>query len=166
MANEISNTDAERNVIGSLLSDTRVQDQAARLTVADFRVESYRKAFAEIQRLKTANKAIDLTTVCERLGSNGAIMIDLIDAIQATPVTFNCSSYVDLVLNASMRRKASTISEMLYKAVGDPAQDAQEAITSARAKLSDIGIVSNDWMTAAEIGTKTLEDLERSTNCY
>lgn len=157
---DINNLDAERSAIGALISDKRVQEQASRLTVADFTVPAYRAAFAEIQRLRLDKTPIDLMTVTDRL--DGATSGELVDAIQQTPVTFNCSAYVDLVLNASMRRDAAAIAVKLYKSVADQTQDAQEALATARAGLADIGTVNTaGWMSAAEVGALTLADLER-----
>lgn len=160
MPSTISNFEAERSVIGSLASDSRVQDQALRLTADDFTVTEFQTAFTEMQRLRAEKIPIDLVTIGDRLDIDTTLAIA--DAVQQTPVTFRCETYVDMVLDATMRRRASKIAEALYRAVGDREQDASESIASARAKLAEIGTSrSASWMTAAEVAMRTLDDLER-----
>ncbi len=161
MAIEIANLDAERSVIGSLICDRRVQDQASRLCVGDFTVPAFRRAFTEIQRLQSDKTPVDLVTVSERLNYNGNLMGELVDACRLTPLTFNCAAYVDLVLDAALRRNTSAVSEALYRAMGNPAQDAREAIAQARAGLADIGSGGMAaWMPSSEVAMRTLDDLE------
>lgn len=160
MPSDISNLEAERSVIGSLLNDVRVQDQAARLTQDDFTGTEYRIAFGEIRRLQAEKKPVDLVTVTDNL--DGAVSGILIDAIQATPVTFNCAAYVDMVLDATMRRRAATVAEQLYRDMVDKFTDASGALATARAKLADLGMAgSSEWVSGTEIAMRTLDELER-----
>jgi len=157
---DISNLDAERSVIGSLINDIRVQDQTMRLTSEDFTQREYRLAFAEIQRLRAEKKPIDLMTVTDKM--DGTVTSIIISAIQQTPVTFNCASYVDLVLDASMRRRAATVAETLYRAMVDRQSDAQGELATARSKLADLGLTgASDWVSATDIAMRTLDELER-----
>lgn len=160
MPSEIANTEAERSVIGSLVFDRRVQDQAARLSADDFTDRHYRAAFREIQRLQAEKKPIDLVTIGERLTDSDTLQA-VIDAGGQTPVTFNIGQYIDLVLDATIRRKASEAATVLYRLMGDRATDAQEAIADARAKLADLGTShSADWLSTKDIALRTLSDLE------
>ena len=160
MTNDFSNPEAERSVIGSLIYDRRVQDQASRLTDEDFTVREYRHAFREIQRLRAEKKPVDLVTVGMCI-SDPDVMSAIVEAGRMTPVTFNCNQYVDMVLDATMRRKASDIGAALYKIMGDRQSDAQTAIAEARAKLADIGLSdAADWLAAGDIASRTLADLE------
>lgn len=160
MSNVIANLDAERSVIGSLLNDVRVQDQASRLTQDDFTGTEYRIAFGEISRLQAEKRPVDLMTVSDKLG--GAVVGVLVEAIQATPVTFNCSTYVDLVLEATMRRRAATVAEQLYRDMVDKQSDASGALATARNKLADLGLIgASEWVSSTEIAVRTLEELER-----
>ena len=162
MAIEIANLDAERSVIGSLICDPRVQDQASRLRVGDFTVPAFRQALTEIHRLLSEKTPVDLVTVTERLKHDGSLKAELVDACRQTPVTCNCAAYVDLVLEAALRRNTSAVSEALYRAMGNPAQDAREAIAQARAGLADIGSSSlAGWMPSSEVAMRTLDDLEQ-----
>ena len=114
MANDIANTEAERSVIGALVYDRRVQDQATRLTDEDFTSREYRQVFREIQRLMAEKKPVDLVTIGERI-TDPDVLTAVIEAGRMTPTTFNCSQYVDMVLDATMRRKASEIGASLYR---------------------------------------------------
>ncbi len=159
--NEIANLEAERSVIGALVSDPRVQDQARRLNASDFTDALYRRTFTEIQSLSAERKPIDLVVLGDKLAGVDGALTAVLSAIQQTPVTFNCSSYVDLVLDASVRRRVSKISERLYREMGDRDRDALESIATARAQLADVGLGGpDDWMTAAEVTAQAYFDLE------
>lgn len=159
--NEIANLEAERSVIGALVSDPRVQDQARRLCVDDFADPHYRRAFREIQSLQAERIPVDLVTLGDRLSNTTETVSAVINAMSMTVLTFNCSSYVDLVLDASVRRRVSKISERLYREMGDRDRDALESIATARAQLADVGLGGpDDWMTAAEVAARTYSDLE------
>lgn len=158
---DIANLEAERSVIGALVSDPRVQDQARRLNASDFTDALYRRTFTEIQSLIAERKPIDLVVLGDKLAGVDGALTAVLSAIQQTPVTFNCSSYVDLVLDASVRRRVSKISERLYREMGDRDRDALESIATARAQLADVGLGGpDDWMTAAEVAARTYSDLE------
>ena len=161
MGNDIANIEAERSVIGALVFDSRVLDQARRLTEEDFTVREYRSAFREIQRLLEEKKPVDLVTVGERLGDENGVITAVVDAGSQTPVTFNAASYVDLVLDASLRRTAGQIGADLYRVMGDRMADAQGAIAQARAMLADVGTKNAaEWVSSTDIAARTLYDLE------
>jgi len=84
------------------------------------------------------------------------------DAVRLTPITVNCSTYVDLVLDASVRRKSSQIGEALYRAMGNRDVPAMESIADARAKLADIsGSTASGWMSSADVVMRTYTELEQ-----
>ena len=158
---DITNLDAERSVIGALVSDPRVQDQAGRLSVEDFSDAHYRRAFREIQSLQAERIPVDLVTLGDRLSNATETVMAVVEAMRLTTLTFNCSSYVDLVLDASVRRNVSHISEQLYRDMCNRDLDALESIATARAKLADAGVSGPDeWMSATEIALKTITDIE------
>lgn len=158
---DIANLDAERSVIGALVFDPRVQDQAGRLCVEDFSDAHYRRAFREIQSLQAEHIPVDLVTLGDRLSNATETIVAVVDAMRMTPITFNCSSYVDLVLDASVRRKVSHISEQLYRDMCNKDLNALEAIATARAKLADVGVSGPDeWMSTTEIAIRTITDIE------
>lgn len=158
---DIANLEAERSVIGALVSDPRVQDQAGRLSVEDFSDAHYRRAFREIQSLQAERIPVDLVTLGDRLSNATETIVAVVDAMRLTPITFNCSSYVDLVLDASVRRNVSHISEQLYRDMCNRDLDALESIATARAKLADVGVSGPDeWMSTTEIALKTITDIE------
>lgn len=161
MSIEIANKDAERSVIGALVTDARAHDQIKRLTMDDFTTPEYRRAFAEIRALQLEKKPIDIVTIGERLAKDRDTVSAVVDATTYGFLSVNASAYVDLVLDASVRRKVTRISERLYRDMGDRDMDALEAIASARAKLADIGVSGpDDWVSSAEIATRTLADIE------
>lgn len=158
---DIANLEAERSVIGALVSDPRVQDQAGRLSVEDFSDAHYRRAFREIQSLQAERIPVDLVTLGDRLSNATETVMAVVEAMRLTTLTFNCSSYVDLVLDASVRRNVSRISEQLYRDMCNRDLDALESIATARAKLADVGVSGPDeWMSATEIALKTITDIE------
>lgn len=158
---EIANKDAERSVIGALVTDARAHDQIKRLTMDDFTTPEYRRAFAEIQALQLEKKPIDIVTIGERLAKDRDTVAAVVEATTYGFLSVNASAYVDLVLDASVRRKVTRISERLYRDMGDRDVNPLDAIATARAKLADIGMGGPDeWVSSAEIASRTYTDIE------
>ena len=153
---------AETSVIGAILSDSRTHVQAQRLTPDDFVDKNNRAIFGAVQQLMAEKKPVDLVTVGERLNYDTELLQTMTDAVRLTPITVNCSTYVDLVLDASVRRKSSQIGEALYRAMGNRDVPAMESIADARAKLADIsGSTASGWMSSADVVMRTYTELEQ-----
>ena len=70
---------AERAILGAVILDNEVFDQAAELLVSeDFYLESHRRIYDTIVSLAGASRAIDILTLRRRSGS-------LLDPIAAVP---------------------------------------------------------------------------------
>ena len=121
-----------------------------------------RAIFGAIQQLMAEKKPVDLVTVGERLNYDTDLLQTMTDAVRLTPITVNCSTYVDLVLDAPVRRKSSQIGEALYRAMGNRDVPAMESIADARAKLADIsGSTASGWMSSADVVMRTYTELEQ-----
>ena len=66
--------DAERAVLGAILLDNDILDQAAEMLKSeDFYVEGHRRIFSTMLGLATASRAIDSLTLREELERSGSL---------------------------------------------------------------------------------------------
>ncbi len=103
--------EAERAVLGAVLLDNRVFDQAAQLLVSeDFYLESHRRIFDTIVSLAGASRAIDILTLREELARRtdldavGGVsyIASLVDGV---PRIANIEHYAGIVKEKSLLRK-------------------------------------------------------------
>ena len=103
--------EAERAVLGSILLENSVFDQAAEiLTESDFYLEGHRKIFSKMEALASVSKAMDLLTLREvlerdnQLESVGGVayVASLLDGV---PRLSNIDHYTRIVKEKSLLRK-------------------------------------------------------------
>lgn len=106
--------DAERQILAAIVFDQRnpnscLMQAQARLMVEDFSLDSNRRIFKAMEELHTTGKAIDYTTLYNRLQDKGEV-----EAVGASYVTNlgdgmprlqNVDVYIDIVLKASKQRQ-------------------------------------------------------------
>ncbi|MDE2929103.1 MAG: replicative DNA helicase [Acidobacteriota bacterium] len=103
--------EAERAVLGAVLLDNRIFDQAAELLVSeDFYLESHRRIFDTIVTLAGASKAVDILTLREELTRRTdldavggvAYIASLVDGV---PRVANIEDYARIVKEKAVLRK-------------------------------------------------------------
>ncbi len=106
-----SSQEAERAVLGAVLLDNRLYDQAAQLlSEEDFHSEAHRRIFRKMEELSSESRAIDSLTVRELLIRDGeldvvggtAYVASLADGV---PRTSNIVHYAQIVKEKSILRK-------------------------------------------------------------
>ena len=151
--------EAEKAVLGAILLDNRLYDQAAELlTEADFHNEAHRKIFVKMEQLSAESKAIDSVTLREALQTENdlelvggaAYIATLIDGV---PRVSNLAQYARIVKEKSiLRRLIHSTNDILlrsYAAEDDPLalleqaeqsifQISQERVRGGFASLSDL----------------------------
>ena len=64
-----ANIDAEKTILGAILLDNTAHSEAAeKLKEDDFSLESHRRIFQRMSELMDAQKAVDIVTLCEKMG--------------------------------------------------------------------------------------------------
>lgn len=142
-------TRVERAVLGAILVDGRVYEQAAELGPDDFSLDSYRRIFERMGDLAAAGRPIDILTVVEELerhkelqsvGDAGYVS-SLLDGV---PERASIQHYVEMVRSNADRRRAAKIVERAQRLAADP--------SVSTAALAEMG---ND-LTSLVTGTEPL----------
>ena len=117
--------EAEESVLGCMLSDSEcVALGFEHLRADDFYREENREIFSAMEHLYARDEKIDLVTVCNYLSSQN--MLDTIGGkefiaglVLGLIVVSNMKSYIDIILEKSLRRKlisaANKISKLAYE---------------------------------------------------
>jgi replicative DNA helicase len=122
---------AEQSVLGGvLITPSRFQDIADKLTPEDFQNEVNRKIWVSFLELDRDNEPMDLVTVMSRVGE-GAYLGEL---HRNTPSSANIEQYVELVKDASLQRQLLIAgSKVIEIAKGEG--KAREKIDQAQSEL-------------------------------
>ncbi len=138
------NLEAERSVLGALMQDYNALTQAMEtLAPEDFYHPQHAVIYKAMQALYQQPRAVDLVTMDEELGRQGALAgiggtEYLVELIQAVPTTANVRHYVEIVLEKSTLRKliqaASQISQNSY----GQQMDLEEVLLHAERSIFDI----------------------------
>lgn len=136
-----SSLDGEKAVLGAILLDNRLFDQAAELlTESDFYSEAHRRIFSRMEHLSAQSRAIDSVTLCEELQresqldaiGGAAYIASLLDGV---PRLSNLEHYARIVKEKALLRKlihsSNEILERSFSAEDDPSlllEDAERAI--------------------------------------
>lgn len=119
-------TNAERSVLGAiLLNNSALTEAAEQLTPGDFLLDSHQRIYSRMLELADALRCIDLITLAEELGRHGeleliggaAYITSLLDGVPDRP---SITEYVEIVRDASDRRRAAKQIERARRAVTDP----------------------------------------------
>ncbi len=106
-----SNPDAERQVLGAILTDTRAMDLVAPLLGAeDFYIPKHQRIFDAALTLYAAKDAVDVTTVASRVPEAEATLTELADGIR---ITTNVESHAGIVKEASQKRNILEVANQL-----------------------------------------------------
>jgi putative DNA primase/helicase len=115
----------ERSVLGAILLESRLYQQAVELRPDDFSLHSHRRIFARMIDLDTAGHPIDMLTLQEELRVHReldavggvAYIASLIDGVPERP---SIQHYVQMVRMAARRRRAAKLVEKARGLTDDP----------------------------------------------
>jgi replicative DNA helicase len=164
--------EAERAVLGAILLDNRLYDQAAELlTDSDFHSEAHRKIFIRMEELSSSARAIDSVTLREALQKENdlevvggaAYIASLVDGV---PRISNLVQYARIVKEKSiLRRLIHSTNEILlrsYAAEDDPLallEQAEQSIFKISQERVRGGFVSlSDLLKATWENIHTLDE--------
>ncbi len=162
-----SNVEAERSILGAILLDNAVCDQAIELLQRDmFFLDSHRRIFDKMVSLRNQDRPIDLITLTDELRKagefeqvGGAVYISsLIDGV---PRTDTIEPYAKIVIGRWFLRRMITISNTIIARCFDE-EEPEEVLSSAEAAYFELGAFkdSKGPEHVGVIGQRVLEQVE------
>ena len=135
--------EAERSILGSILLDNGLYDQASQLKSDDFSLDAHRRIFARMTDLQTLGRPVDMITLAEELDRRKeveavggvAYLSSLIDGVPDRP---SIEHYVRIVRNKSMLRGLINVSQNAIAKAIENEDEAEEVINWAEQALMDI----------------------------
>jgi replicative DNA helicase len=164
-----SNVEAERSILGAILLDNTVCNQAVELLKRDdFFLDSHRRIFDKMVMLSERLSSIDLITLGDELRRaaefeqiGGATYIaSLIDGV---PRTDNIEHYARIVKKKSMLRKLITASNQIIARAFDEEDDADIIIDQAEQAIFQIAEdkVRQGFQYIGTVAQRRLEQIEQ-----
>jgi replicative DNA helicase len=164
-----SNVEAERSILGAILLDNTVCNQAVELLKRDdFFLDSHRRIFDKMVMLSERLSSIDLITLGDELRRaaefeqiGGATYIaSLIDGV---PRTDNIEHYARIVKKKSMLRKLITASNQIIARAFDEEDDADVIIDQAEQAIFQIAEdkVRQGFQYIGTVAQRRLEQIEQ-----
>jgi replicative DNA helicase len=166
-----SNVEAERSILGAILLDNLVCNQAIELLRReDFFLDSHRRIFEKMIALSERAMPIDLITLSDELGRAGEFeqiggatyIASLIDGV---PRTDTIEPYAKIVKAKSMLRRLITVSSQITALAFEEEDDADVIIDKAEQMIFQIAEdkVRQGFQYAGDVAHRRLEQIEQMT---
>jgi len=128
--------DAERSILGAILMESLLFDQAAELRPDDFSLDAHRRIFARMRDLQDTGRPVDMITLAEELDRRKeveavggvAYLSSLIDGLPERP---SIEHYIRIVRNKSLLRGLINIAQLAIAEAIDHSDEAEEVINRA-----------------------------------
>src|SRR5271165_5312558 len=128
--------DAERSILGAILLDNLIFDQAAELKPDDFSLDGHRRIFSRMRDLQDTGRPVDMITLAEELDRRKeveavggiAYLSSLIDGVPERP---SIEHYVRIVRNKALLRGLINIAQLAIAEAIDHSDEADEVINRA-----------------------------------
>jgi replicative DNA helicase len=128
--------DAERSILGAILLESLLFDQAAELKPDDFSLDAHRRIFSRMRDLQDSGRPVDMITLAEELDRRKeveavggvAYLSSLIDGLPERP---SIEHYVRIVRNKSLLRGLINIAQLAIAEAIDHSDEAEEVINRA-----------------------------------
>ena len=128
--------DAERSILGAILLESLLFDQAAELKPDDFSLGAHRRIFSRMRDLQDSGRPVDMITLAEELDRRKeveavggvAYLSSLIDGLPERP---SIEHYVRIVRNKSLLRGLINIAQLAIAEAIDHSDEAEEVINRA-----------------------------------
>ena len=138
------NMEAEQSVIGSILLDNEVMENAADvLTGEDFYAAQYGMVFSAMMELNAARKPIDMVTLTEKLKEKGApeemqSTEFFKEILNAVPTSANAKAYVNIVYELATLRRLIKASQNISDDCYSQKDNLEMIMNSAEKRIYDI----------------------------
>lgn len=135
--------EAERSILGAILLDNSLYDQANDLCPDDFSLDGHRRIFSRIRELAEMNVAVDMITLADLLSSKRqleavggmAYLSSLIDGLPERP---SIDHYVKIVRRKAMLRGVINVSQNAIAEALEHQDEAEEVLERAEQALASI----------------------------
>ena len=132
--------EAERSILGAILLDNGLYDQAAPLKPDDFSLDAHRRIFGRMSDLQTMGRPVDMITLAEELDRRKeveavggvAYLSSLIDGVPDRP---SIEHYVRIVRNKALLRGLINIAQNAIAESIEHSDEAEEVINRAEQSL-------------------------------
>src|SRR6516225_8827701 len=128
--------DAERSILGAILLESLLFDQAAELKPDDFSLDAHRRIFSRMRDLQDSGRPVDMITLAEELDRRReveavggvAYLSSLIDGLPERP---SIEHYVRIVRNKALLRGLINVAQMAIAEAMEHSDEAEEVINRA-----------------------------------
>ncbi len=129
--------EAERSILGAILLDNSLYDQAAEhLTADDFSLDAHRRVYSRMRDLQETGRPVDMITLVEELDRRKeveaiggvAYLSSLIDGVPERP---SIEHYVRIVRNKALLRGLINIAQSAIAEAIEHSDEAEEVISRA-----------------------------------
>lgn len=160
--------DAERSVLGGIVK--RIERGEGKVLYAisedDFWQPSHRKIYKAIRLMYERKEPIDLITLDAELrrlypNDNAEMTADLLKSVCDGIYYCNFERYVEMLKQASMRRKLVELADEIATSARDTSEDMMVLTDKVRAKLRDMIQTQSEWQSMADVMLSTMDDLEK-----
>ena len=135
--------DAERSILGSILLENGLYDQASALKSDDFSLDAHRRIFARMTDLQAMGRPVDMITLAEELDRRKeveavggvAYLSSLIDGVPDRP---SIEHYVRIVRNKSLLRGVINIAQNAIAQAIEHSDEAEEVLNQAEQALMNL----------------------------
>lgn len=158
--------DAERSVLGGIVK--RIDRGEGRAVYAvnedDFWLPNHRRIYKAICAMYERKEPIDLITLdaeMTRLYPNEQFTADLLKAVCDGIYYCNFEQYVEMLKQASLRRKLVALADEIATSARDVTEDMSVLTDQVRAKLRDMIQTQSAWHTMTDVMISTFDDIEK-----
>ena len=136
--------DAERSVLGAVLLDNHLYNEAAeRIVPADFALDGHRRIFQRMAELIDAGRAVDIITLRDILSKYKEIdavggVAYLASLTENLPRRVSIEEYVRIVKDKSLLRQLITVCSEAITRAADQAEDALDVLNGAESQLLEV----------------------------
>ncbi len=135
--------EAERSILGAILLDNGLYDQAAPLKPDDFSLDAHRRIFGRMSDLQTMGRPVDMITLAEELDRRKeveavggvAYLSSLIDGVPDRP---SIEHYVRIVRNKALLRGLINIAQNAIAQAIEHSEEAEAVINVAEQAIMDL----------------------------
>lgn len=164
------NAQAERGIIGLIVSDDSYDRMALDFIQDDFSVPEHQLILSAMQKMVHEKKKIDLITLNAELAAlygdeKGSALTDVIlDAMgsdAAFTAKYHIKDYTEIIKSAAMRRNMLKVIEQAKTSLTTTTDDTAAILDATRQGLRDIVITRHSWKSMADVIDATYEAIGR-----
>jgi replicative DNA helicase len=159
-----SSVDSERSLLGSILFNHELLDQASSLDPSAFYLSSHQQIFSTMLRMAKAGVAIDTTTLIDGLNQDHLLSTVggrpyVFSLTEGVPRTKNVADYVEIIRGKWQKRRVMQVCDSYaVRAADDSDEEASALVAEADREL--LAIVADDQDGWPSIEVQTYNELQ------